>query len=89
MQRKYYENFGEQVSPETCSTSAATTIDMPAFYELRSWTKDLSPLTHFTFMQLYHYLVNSKEKLFDKKSTEAFKSIKVYQYFADGLVNNG
>ena len=54
------------VSPETCGTSAATTIDMPAFNEIRSWTKDLSPLTHFIFMQLYHYLVSSKEKTFDK-----------------------
>ena len=77
------------VSPETCSTSAATTIDMPAFDELRSWTKDLSPLTHFPFMQLYHYLVNSKEKLFDKKSMEAFKLLKAYQFFADGVVTNG
>ena len=76
------------VSPETCSTSATTTIDMPAFNKLRSWMKDLSPLTHFTFMQLYHYLVNSKEKLFDKKSMEAFKLLKVYQYFAEGLVTN-
>ena len=57
-QRKCYENFGEHgriigrlvttwkaacdVAPETCGTSAATTIDMPAFNELRSWTKDLS-----------------------------------------------
>ena len=54
------------VSQETCGTSAATTIDMPAFIEIRSWTKDLLPLTRFTFMQLYHYLVNSKEKTFDK-----------------------
>ena len=54
------------VSPETCGTSAATTIDMPAFNEIRSWTKDLSPLTHFIFMQLSHYLVSSKEKTFDK-----------------------
>ena len=83
MQRKYYENFGEQgriigrlvttwkaacdVAPETCGTSAATTIDMPAFNELRLWTKDLSLLTHFTFMQLYHYLVQSKEKTFDSR----------------------
>ena len=54
------------VSPETCGTSVATTIDMPAFNAIRSWTKDLSPLTHFIFMQLYHYLVSSKEKTFDK-----------------------
>ena len=39
-------------------------------------------------MQLYHYLVNSKEKTFDKKSMEAFKSLTAYQYFADGLVTN-
>ena len=54
------------ISPETCGTSAAKTIDMPVFNEICSWTKDLLPLTHFTFMQLYHYLVNSKEKTFDK-----------------------
>ena len=82
VQRKCYENFGEQgdiigrlvttwkaacdVAPETCGTSAATTIDMPVFNELRSWTKDLSMMTHYTFMQLYHYLVHSKEKTFDK-----------------------
>ena len=64
------------VSSEMCGTSVATTIDMPAFNEIRLWTKDLSPLTHFTFMQLYHSLVNSKEKTFDKKSMEAFKSLK-------------
>ena len=76
------------VSPETCGTSTATTIDIPAFNGIRSWTKDLLPLAHFTFMQLYHYLVNSKEKTFNKKSMEAFKSFKACQYFADGLVAN-
>ena len=76
------------VSPETCCTSAATTIDMPAFNEICSWTKVLPPLTHFTFMQLYHHLVSSKEKTFNKKSMEAFKLFKTYQYFADGLVTN-
>ena len=54
------------VSEETCGTSAVTTIDMPAFNEIRSWMKDLLPLTRFTFMQLYQYLVNSKQKTFDK-----------------------
>ena len=40
------------VSPETCGTIATATIDMLAFDEIRSWTKDLMPLTHFIFM--YH-----------------------------------
>ena len=75
-------------SPKTCGASAGSSFDLPAFNEIRSWTKDLSPLTHFTFMQLYHYLVNSKDKTFDKKSMEAFKSLKAYQYFSDGLVTN-
>ena len=66
------------VSPKTCSTSAAATIVMPAFNELCSWMKDL--------LQLYHYLVNSKEKCFNETSMEAFKSLKVYQYFADSLI---
>ena len=35
--------------------------------------KDLLLLTHFTFMQLYQSLVNSKEKMFDNKSMEAIK----------------
>ena len=75
-------------SPETCGASADSTLDLPAFNEICSWTKGLTPLTDFTFMQLYHYLVDSKEKTFDKKSIEAFKSLKAYQYFADGLVRN-
>ena len=32
------------VAPETCGTSAAATIDMPAFNELRSCTKDEGPV---------------------------------------------
>ena len=71
-QGRYYRTIGYDVEGSVRSFSRdvrhkrSTTIDMPAFNEIRSWTKDLSPLTHFIFMQLYHYLVSSKEKIFDK-----------------------
>ena len=73
------------VSPQMCGTTTATSIDMPEFNKCSS-TKNLSPRTHFTIMQLYHYLVNIKEKTFKKKSVEAIKLLKAYQYFTDGLV---
>ena len=75
VQRKCYDVIGRlvttwksacDISPETCNTSAAKTIDMSAFNEICSWMKDLLPLTHFPFTQLYHYLVNRKEKTFTK-----------------------
>ena len=55
VKRKCYRNFGEQgriigqlvtmwksacdISPETCSTSAAATIDMPVLNEICLWTR--------------------------------------------------
>ena len=38
------------------------------------------------FVQLHKYLINNKEKTFDKESMKVFKSLKAYRYFADGLV---
>ena len=75
------------VSPETCGAIATATIDMPAFNKICLLTKDLWPLTHFTFMQLCHYLANSKEKTFDKsqwrpsrqQSSSLYKSAASYQ----------
>ena len=34
------------------------------------------------------YLINSQEKEFDRESLKAFKSLKAYKYFEDGLVTN-
>ena len=55
---------------------------------ITGWVKDLSLLYDFTFMHIYKYLINSQEKEFDRKSLKAFKSLKAYKYFVDGLVTN-
>ena len=39
-------------------------------------------------MQLYQYLINSRDKAFASESLEAFKSLKAYKYLADRLVKN-
>ena len=49
--------------------------------------KDLSVLKDFTFMDLYMYLIESKDKEFDHKSLRTFKSL-AYLYFKDVLVRN-
>lgn len=53
-----------------------------------SWTKNLSLLKDFTFMDLFTYLVESKDKTFDHSSMRAYKSLKGYQYYSDGYVQN-
>ena len=45
-------------------------------------------LSDFAFMDLYTYLVSSRNKTFDRESLKAFKSLKAYKYFADDLVRN-
>ena len=62
--------------------------ELPVLAEIQKWKKDLSSLKDFTFMQLYHYLVNSRDKTFDKGAIKAFKSLKAYKYFSDHLVLN-
>ena len=52
------------------------------------WKKDLSPLSDFTFMDLFTYLVESRDKTFDHGSMKAFKSLKAYRYFADGYIQH-
>ena len=39
-------------------------------------------------MKLYQYLINSTDSTLDRESMRAFKSLKAYKYFADGLVRN-
>ena len=62
--------------------------DLPPFESVMNWTKDLSGLKDFTFMDAYTYLIESKDKEFDHKSLRSFKSLKAYSYFSDGLVRN-
>jgi len=52
------------------------------------WKRDLSLLSDFTFMDLFTYLVESKDNTFDQGSMRAFKSLKAFRYFADGYVQN-
>ena len=47
------------------------------------WSKDLCLLINFTFMDLYTYLMETKDKSFDKESLKSFKSLKGYRYFSD------
>ena len=39
-------------------------------------------------MDLYTYLVSSRNKTFDREGLKAFKLLKAYKYFADNLVRN-
>ena len=77
------QNVGESSAGR--QISCASTVDIKT---VTGWTKDLSLLRDFTFMHVYDYLINSQEKEFDRESLKAFKSLKAYKYFADGLVTN-
>jgi len=61
---------------------------LPSFESVSAWSKDLRVLSDFTFMDLYTYLVESKDKPYDKESLKSFKSLKGYRYFSDGFVQN-
>ena len=39
-------------------------------------------------MDVYTYLIESKDKEFDHKNLRSFKSLKAYRYFSAGLVTN-
>ena len=66
----------------------SSTVELPILAKIQKWKKDISSLKDFTFMQLYHYLVNSRDKTIDKGAMKAFKSLKAYKYFSDHLVLN-
>ena len=53
------------------------------FESVKNWVKDLSALKNFTFMDLYTYVIESKDKKFDHKSLRTFISLKAYSYFKD------
>ena len=63
-------------------------LNLPPFESVSSWSANSDPLPDFTFMNLYCYLVESKDKTFDMESLKAFKSLKAYKYFADGFIQN-
>ena len=58
------------------------------FESVGAWSNDLRLLVDFTFMDLYTYLVESKDKSFDKEILKSFKSLKGYRHLSDGFVQN-
>ena len=52
------------------------------------WTKDLTALQKLSFVDIFTYLVESRESTFDKEKMEAYKSLKGVKYMEDGLVRN-
>ena len=62
--------------------------DIPPFESVQSWTKDLSGLKDFTFMDVYTYLIESKDKEFDHKSLRSFKSLKAYSMSMHGIIDS-
>ena len=85
------DSDGEHSATSSGSSAVAGSAgccEMPSFRQIRAWNKDLSCLRHFSFRQLYEYLVNNKDKTYDKKSMKAYKSLKVYKYFKDSFVRN-
>ena len=61
---------------------------LPPFPNIRSWSKTLDCLKQFHFVNLFVYLVECRDKMFDQESMRAFKSLKAYRFFADGYVKN-
>ena len=86
--------FADAEDSDLAGPSALTTevqeqlANLPPFESVQNWTKDLSGLKDFTFMDAYPYLIEGKDKEFDHKSLRSFKSLKAYSYFSDGLVRN-
>ena len=85
------DSDGEHSATSSGSSAVAGSAgccEMPSFRQIRAWNKDLSCLRNFSFRQLYEYLVNNKDKTYDKKSMKAYKSLKAYKYFKDSFVRN-
>ena len=79
------DEANEELSYITDEVKAALT-NLPTFERVMDWKKDLKGvLKEFHFMNLLVYLVYSRDKSFDMQSLKAFKSLKAYKYFYDGL----
>ena len=55
---------------------------------MKDWSKDLSVLSDFTFMNLLIYLVYGKDKSSDMRALKSFKSLKAYKFFYDKFMKN-
>ena len=66
----------------------AELLKLPPLDEISDWTKSLKSLQQFHFVNLFLYLVESRDKTFDQQSMRAFKSLKAFKFYADGYVQN-
>lgn len=53
---------------------------LPSFKNITDWRKSLEGIAPIHFVNLYCYLVESRDKTFDQQSLRAFKSMKGYQF---------
>ena len=60
-------------------------LNLPKFEEIELWIKSLEPMKQFHFVNLYVYLVESRDKMLDKESLQAFKSLKGYKFLRMAL----
>jgi hypothetical protein len=68
----------------------STVSGVPAIQDISVWTRDISSLTDCNIIQIYKFLISrkSKDNIFRDDCLKAFKSLKAYKYFSDGLVQN-
>lgn len=50
------------------------------------WENGLNCVPDFDISKLKHYLVESRDKSFDKDRVRAYKSLKAFKYFEEGFV---
>ena len=80
----FSEDDSSATAPSTLTPAAQQQLSaLPPFQSVKNWVKGLSALKDVTFMGLYTYLIESKDKEFDHKSLRSFKSLKAYSYFKD------
>ena len=56
---------------------ASEGLNLPPFESVSCWSLRSDPLTDFTFMHLYCYVIESKDKSFNTESLKAFKSLSI------------
>ena len=73
-----FTSVASEGNNDPCSGSASNSLSsgksVVDVHKIQSWTKSLASLADFTFMHLYHYLVNSKEKTFDEEGMKTYES---------------
>ncbi len=80
----FSEDDSSVTAPSTLTPAVQQQVSaLPPFESVKNWVKDLSDLKNFTFMDLYTYLIESKDKEFDHKSPRTFKLLNAYSYFKD------